>query len=87
MDQMASQDQAVLRRHRECSQDESLDRHCRYVLVAIVKKLLNTNASLYTVLQILSLTLLEKMSLDQLVKNMETQIQNYQDSNQLNLFN
>ena len=58
-----------------------------YVLVAIVKKRLNTEASLYTILQILSLTLFEKMPLDQLLKNTETQMQNYQDSNQLNLFN
>ena len=58
-----------------------------YVLVAIVKKRLNTNASLYTILQTLSLTLFEKTPLDQLLKNTETQMQNYQDSNQLNLFN
>ena len=58
-----------------------------YVLVAIVKKRLNTNASLYTILQILSLTLFEKTPLDQLLKNTETQMKNYQDSNQLNLFN
>ena len=58
-----------------------------YVLVAIVKKRLNTEASLYTILQILSLTLFEKTPLDQLLKNTETQMQNYHDSNQLNLFN
>ena len=57
-----------------------------YVLVAIVKKRLNTNASLYTILQILSLTLFEKTPLDQLLKNTETQMQNYHGSNQLNLF-
>ncbi|MEK6707335.1 MAG: IS4 family transposase, partial [Pseudomonadota bacterium] len=39
-----------------------------YVLVAIVKKRLNTEASLYTILQILSLTLFEKTTLDQLLK-------------------
>ena len=36
-----------------------------YVLVAIVKKLLGVAASLYTILQILSLTLFEKTPLDQ----------------------
>jgi hypothetical protein len=36
-----------------------------YVLVAIVKKRLNLHASLYTLLQILSLTLFEKMPLQQ----------------------
>ena len=58
-----------------------------YVLVAIVKKRLNTEASLYTILQILSLTLFEKTSLDQLLKNTETQMAIPQNSNQLNLFN
>jgi hypothetical protein len=58
-----------------------------YVLVAIVKKRLNTDASLYTILQILSLTLFEKTPLDQLVKNMEPQIDTQQDNNQMNLFN
>ena len=36
-----------------------------YVLVAIIKKRLNLDASLYTLLQILSLTLFEKMPLQQ----------------------
>ncbi len=58
-----------------------------YVLVAIVKKRLNTEASLYTMLQILSLTLFEKTPLDQLLKNTEKQMQDPKDNNQLNLFN
>lgn len=58
-----------------------------YVLVAIVKKRLNTKASLYKILQILSLALFEKTPLDQLVKNTETQMTTTQDNNQLNLFN
>jgi hypothetical protein len=58
-----------------------------YVLVAIVKKRLNTEASLYTILQILSLTLFEKTPLDQLLKNMEPQIDTQSDNNQMNLFN
>jgi hypothetical protein len=58
-----------------------------YVLVAIVKKRLNTQASLYTILQILSLTLFEKTPLDQLLKNMEPQMNTQQDNNQMNLFN
>jgi hypothetical protein len=58
-----------------------------YVLVAIVKKRLNTEASLYTILQILSLTLFEKTPLDQLLKNMELQMNAPQNNNQLNLFN
>jgi hypothetical protein len=58
-----------------------------YVLVAIVKKRLKTEASLYTILQILSLTLFEKTPLDQLVTNMETQMSEPKNDNQLNLFN
>ena len=58
-----------------------------YVLVAIVKKRLNTEASLYTILQILSLTLFEKTTLDQLLKNTEMQMTTQQNNKQLNLFN
>ena len=58
-----------------------------YVLVAIVKKRLNTEASLYTILQILSLTLFEKTPLDQLLKNSETQMIAPNINNQMNLFN
>ena len=58
-----------------------------YVLVAIVKKRLKTEASLYTILQILSLTLFEKTPLDQLLTNFEMQIAEPEINNQLNLFN
>ena len=58
-----------------------------YVLVAIVRKRLKIEASLYTILQILSLTLFEKTPLDQLLKNMELQMDSTQNDNQLNLFN
>ena len=58
-----------------------------YVLVAIVKKRLDTKASLYTILQILSLTFSEKTPLDQLLKNMEAQMTLPENNNQLNLFN
>ncbi len=57
-----------------------------YVLVAIVKKRLNLSASLYEMLQILSLTMFERIPLDQLLNNIDTQdIQSF-DANQLNLF-
>ena len=58
-----------------------------YVLVAIVKKRLKTEASLYKILQILSLALFEKMPLDQLVKNSDTQVDMCDNDNQMNLFN
>ena len=41
-----------------------------YVLVAILKKRLRLHASLYTILQSLSVTLFEKMPLDQLLRNL-----------------
>ena len=58
-----------------------------YVLVAIVKKRLKIESSLYTILQILSLTLFEKTPLDQLLNNMELQMYSTENDNQLNLFN
>ena len=57
-----------------------------YVLVAIVKKRLGVAASLYTILQILSLTLFEKTPFDQLLNDTALQNLNSVDSNQLNLF-
>ena len=57
-----------------------------YVLVAIVKKRLGVAASLYTILQILSLTLFEKTPLDQLLNDIALQNLDSVDSNQLNFF-
>jgi Domain of unknown function (DUF4372)/Transposase DDE domain len=57
-----------------------------YVLVAIVKKRLQLSASLYEILQILSLTMFEKIPLDQLLaQTMSDEIQRVSD-NQLILF-
>ena len=57
-----------------------------YVLVAIVKKRLGTEASLYTILQILSLTLFEKTPLDQLLANTDNDSGRIDMPNQLDLF-
>ena len=57
-----------------------------YVLVALVKKRFKIEASLYTILQILSLTLFEKIPLYQLLKNTELQMNMPENDNQLNLF-
>ena len=57
-----------------------------YVLVAIVKKRMNCDASLYTLLQIFSLTLFEKTSMDQLLNFSEHNDDIIIDSNQLTLF-
>ena len=57
-----------------------------YVLVAIVKKRLNLDASLYTLLQILSLTLFEKMPLQQAFPGGDYKPTEGEQTNQLNLF-
>jgi IS4 transposase len=58
-----------------------------YVLVAIVKKRLNLSATLYEILQILSLTMFERIPLDQLLNKIVTEDIQTLSPNQLNLFN
>ena len=57
-----------------------------YVLVAIIKKKLQLDASLYTLLQILSVTLFEKMPLQQAFPDAEYILPEGAPCNQLNLF-
>ena len=57
-----------------------------YVLVAIIKKKLRLNVSLHTLLQILSLTLFEKLPLKQAVAGVEPIETNPAFYRQLNLF-
>lgn len=57
-----------------------------YVLVAIIKKRLNLDASLYTLLQILSVTLFEKMPIQQALQGISGEAENIDFNNQLNLF-
>ena len=57
-----------------------------YVLVAIAKKRLSLDASLYTLLQILSVTLFEKIPIYQTLTVTPTRSQNPVQPNQLNLF-
>jgi len=57
-----------------------------YVLVAIVKKRLNLDASLYTLLQIFSVTLFEKIPLNQGLMESNYQSEHDMFNNQLNLF-
>jgi hypothetical protein len=59
---------------------------CVYVLVAIVKKRLAIKASLYEMLQILSLTLFQKTQILQLFTRIPPQISHQEDANQLKLF-
>ena len=57
-----------------------------YVLVAIVKKRLQLDASLYTLLQILSLTLFEKMPILQALSQDQPTNDPTTNANQLELF-
>ena len=57
-----------------------------YVLVAIVKKTLNLDHSLYTILQVLSVTLFEKTPILQALSDASYTNQEGPFSNQLNLF-
>lgn len=57
-----------------------------YVLVAIIKKQLKLETVLYTILQILSLTLFEKIHLDQLLMIYDYKNEECSMDNQLNLF-
>ncbi len=57
-----------------------------YVLVAIIKKRLNIQDSLYSILQILSLTVFEKTPIGQLLTKHSQTMEMVDSSNQLNLF-
>ena len=57
-----------------------------YLLVAIIKKRLDIDASLYTILQVLSVTVFEKTSLLQMLSEAERTDESYPQHNQLNLF-
>jgi hypothetical protein len=57
-----------------------------YVLIAIIKKKLNLDTSLYTLLQILSITLFEKMPLQQALHTIGEGSNMIENQNQLNLF-
>ena len=57
-----------------------------YVLVAIIKKRLNLEASLYTLLQVFSVTLFEKIPLNPDFLNHANSPEDSMFNNQLNLF-
>jgi len=57
-----------------------------YVLVAIIKKRLRLEASLYTILQILSVTIFERTPLLQVLTDPDCNMQGCESLNQLNLF-
>ena len=86
MDQAASAYQGVFGTNENAVKTQIWIAISVYVLVAIVKKHLGVAASLYTILQILSLTLFEKTPLDQLLNDPALQNLDSVDSNQLNFF-
>jgi hypothetical protein len=57
-----------------------------YLLVSIIKKMLKIELTLYTILQILSVTIFEKMPILQVVTDNEFINSEYNNPNQLNLF-
>lgn len=58
-----------------------------YVLVAIIKKRLDLEGSLYQILQILSVTLFEKVPIAQALDSFDPKENMFETANQLNLFN
>jgi transposase len=60
---------------------------CTYLLVAIIKKTLKIDHSLYTILQIFSVCLFEKVPIYQLLTDANSQYLKEHPDNQLNLFN
>ena len=60
---------------------------CVYALVAIIRKQLKIEASMFTILQILSVSAFDKTPLPQLFANVELQSLTDDSHNQLLLFN
>ena len=56
-----------------------------YVLIAIIKKRLNLEPSLYTLLQVLSVTVFEKMPLQQAFSDSDYVLEDAMSPKQLNL--
>ena len=86
MDQAALADQEIPGHQRERGEDANLVRRITYVLIAIVKKKLQLDASLYTLLQILSVSVFEKSQLSSALRPDLDTPEMPLDANQLNLF-
>jgi hypothetical protein len=92
MDQTAPAQQGIPWHKRQCGKDANAVKTqiwiaiSVYVLVAIVRKRLGLQLSLYQILQILSLTLFEKMPLFQALQPSDSQFDLGDSGNQLNLF-
>jgi hypothetical protein len=90
VDQTAPADQSVLRDLRERGENPGLDGYQvsvrAYVLVAILKKRLGLPQSLYTILQVLSVTLFEQVPVHQALVVIPDTIAEGEDGNQVSLF-
>jgi len=86
VDQAASADQTILRNLGKRGEDPIWIAVSVYVLVAIIKKRLGLDASLYTLLQVLSVSLFEKIELKQALAENPNKPYTSQITNQLNLF-
>jgi hypothetical protein len=86
VDQAALAHQALLRHFGKRRADANLDRHQRLRAGGIIKKRLRLDVSMHTLLQILSLTLFEKLPLKQAVAGVEPTTNNPAFHSQLNLF-
>jgi len=86
VDQAAPAHQTLLRHSENAVRTQIWIAISVYVLVAIIKKQLRLDVSLHTLLQILSLTLFEKLPLKQAVASVEPFPNNQTFHSQLNLF-
>ena len=86
MDQAAPAHQGLLRTSENAVKTQIWIAVSVYVLVAIVRKRLGLQASLYQILQILSLTLFEKTPISCALQSIETDANFAENVNQLILF-
>ena len=86
MDQTTSSHKAFLWRLENAVKSQIWIAVSVYVLIAIIKKKLNLDVSLYTLLQILSVTIFEKMPLQQAFQGNGTALNTMINRNQLNLY-
>ena len=80
MDQAAPPHQSVLRHQRECGEDSNLDRGVG------VRARGDRSTSLYQILQILSVTIFEKVPILQAFEALDSQSEFFDSSNQMILF-
>ncbi len=86
MDQTKSSHRSILWNKRKCGKDSNLDRGFGLGDSCNHKKRMNLDISLYTMLQILSITVFNKTPLLQLVTNTSYENKITTNDNQLKLF-